>query len=280
MVLKFTAILWISACSEYDYYAPMECLTGNVSYDTAGAGKKLYVASVAMQCDRNAENNRLKLASFIERIASENPEVELIVFGEMTLGWYEDPDDQKAYQRDLAETIPGPTTDMISDLAVQYQVYITFGMVQLEGGKLFNAQPVIGPDGKILAVHHKTYLTPCDMEAGFEKGKELTVVDIKGIRTGIVICKDQENSNLTKSVFERGCELVIISFADDVVEDFFTYGSDLSRKYNAWLVSANRYGPEGEYFYRGEIRVSDPGGNHPVRKENGEQYLSYDIPFH
>ncbi|MFN8208459.1 MAG: carbon-nitrogen hydrolase family protein [Bacteroidales bacterium] len=273
-------LLLFTACSEYDYFAPMECLTGNVQYDTSGASIKINVASIAMQCDKLPEINILKMENFIEKIVTENPEVTLIVFGEMILGWYEDPDDQESYQKEIAETLPGPTTNRISKLASKYNVYITFGMNQLLDGNLYNAQPVIGPDGSILAIHHKTYLTPADEAAGFQKGNKLTVVNIRGVKTGIVICKDQENSKLTEEVVQNNCKLVIVSFADDIVEDFFTYGSDLSRKYNAWLVSSNRYGEEGEYFYKGEIRVSDPGGNHHIRKEDSEQYLYYSIPIH
>jgi predicted amidohydrolase len=274
------SLFMLGACTGYDYFAPMEALTGSVQYDTTGSSARLNVASVAMSCDRDPDRNRQKIKGFIGEIVTEHPEVDLIVFGEMILGWYDDPDMQREYQETLAEPIPGPTTDTISLLASEYGVYITFGMVESRGDSLFNAQPVIGPDGAVVGVHHKTYLTPCDREAGFTEGKELTVVPIKGITTGIVICKDQENSRLTEEVVRDDCDLVVISYADDVVEDFFTYASDLSRKYNAWIVSANRYGQEGEYFYRGEIRVSDPGGNHHVRKEDAEQYLYYSIPFH
>jgi predicted amidohydrolase len=279
-ILLCTTLILFTACDETDRYAPMEALTGNMKYDTTGASIRLHVASVAMQCDRLAENNILKMENFIEQIVTENPEVELIVFGELILGWYEDPDDQESYQRELAEAIPGPTTDRIAELAAKHQVHITFGMSQLLDGKLYNAQPVIGPDGSIVAIHHKTRLTPADLDAGFELGKELTVIDINGVTCGLIVCKDQENSYLTEEVVENNCKLVIISFADDVVEDFFGFGSSLSRKYSTWLVSSNRYGDEGEVFYKGEIRVSDPGGNHHIRKENSEQYLYYSIPIH
>ena len=276
----YLSIILLWSCSDYDYYAPMECLTGTVPYDTSGAVQRLNVASVAMQCDREGPANLAKMERFIEEIIDENPEVDLIFFGELTLGWYEDPDDQQAYQEALAEPVPGPTTLRIAELARRHEVYISFGMAELAEGKMFNAQPVIGPNGNILAIHHKTYLTPADKDAGFEAGEGLTVLEIKGIRTGIVVCKDQENSLLTESVVANNCDLVLLSFADDIVEDYFGYGSDLSRKYHAWLVSSNRYGQEGEVFYRGEIRVSDPGGNHPIRKENAEQYLYYSIPIH
>jgi predicted amidohydrolase len=271
-------VLLIYSCSEYDYYAPMECLTGTVHYDTTGANIHLNVASIAMQCDREPDVNLDKICHYVEQICEAHPEVDLIFFGEMILGWYEDPEDQREYQANLAETIPGPATDTLIKLAREYSVYLSFGMARKLDGKLYNAQPLIGPDGNVLAVHHKTYLTPADKEAGFLKGDELTVVDIKGIRTGIVICKDQENSRLTEQVVQNSCDLVLLSFADDIVEDYFGYGSDLSRKYNAWLLTSNRYGQEGPVFYRGEIRVSDPGGNHLIQKKDKEQYLFFSIP--
>ncbi len=278
-ILLSTILLLFNTC-ETDYYAPLDALTGNVEYDTTGASLRLNVASVAMQCDKLAENNILKMENFIEQIVTENSGVELIVFGELILGWYEDPNDQESYQKELAETIPGPTTDRISKLAAKHNIYITFGMGQLLNGKLYNAQPVIGPDGSILATHHKTRLTPADKDAGFEKGNKLTLFDINGVQTGLVVCKDQENSNLTEEAVRNNCKLVIISFADDIIENTFNPGISLSRKYNAWVVSSNRYGKEGKYFYKGEIRVSDPGGNYHIRKEDSEQYFYYSIPIH
>lgn len=278
-ILLSTVLLLYISC-ETDYYAPLDALTGYVEYDTTGTSIRLNVASVALQCDKLAENNIVKMENFIEQIVIENPGVEIIVFGELSLGWYEHPVDQKIYQKDLAETIPGPTTDRISEIAAKHGIYITFGMGQFLNGKLYNAQPVIGPDGTILAIHHKTRLTPADKDAGFEEGKNLSVFEINGVKTGLVICKDQENSNLTEEAFHNNCKLVIISFADDIIENTFNPGISLSRKYNAWVVSSNRYGEEGKYFYKGEIRVSDPGGNYHIRQKDKEQYIYYSIPFH
>ena len=281
-VLNYTISLLVSlllfACTGYDYYAPMECLTGTVYYDTTGADIHINVASVTMQCDMEKKANLDKICYHIELICDEHPEVDLIFFGELILGWYENPGNQKEYQSSIAETIPGPATDTIAELAKKFKVNISFGMVRELDGNLYNAQPFIGPDGEILAIHYKTYLTPSDKTAGFMKGNELTVVDLKGVRTGIIICKDQENSKLTEAVVKNNCGLVLLSFADDIVEDFFGYGSDLSRKYNAWLLTSNRFGQEGSVFYHGEIRVSDPGGNHHIQKKDGEQYLFYTIP--
>ena len=213
--------LLLSGCSTYDYYAPMEALTGSVRYDDRDPVATLNVASVAMECRKDDKaSNVATMVDFINRIAGDHPDVDLIVFGETTLGWYEVKGDQPGYQRRLSEPIPGPTTDQISELAVKYGTYITFGMVQIRDGGLYNAQPVIAPNGDVIAVHHKTMLTPSDEDAAYRKGNGLTVVDIKGVTTGVVICKDQENSLLTREVARSDCELVILSFADDVVEDF------------------------------------------------------------
>ena len=57
-------------------------------YNERCAAKRLKIASVAMSCDRQPDVNRARIAGTIEAIMQANPDVELIFFGEMTLGWY------------------------------------------------------------------------------------------------------------------------------------------------------------------------------------------------
>ena len=57
-------------------------------YDEAKATRRIKVASTAMACDRDAAKNRTKMATTIETIMQENPDVNLVIFGEMILGWY------------------------------------------------------------------------------------------------------------------------------------------------------------------------------------------------
>ena len=108
-----------------------------------------------MELDREPEKNRSKLVSVTSQIVSKHPEVELIVFGEASLGWFYSETSTEAYHQLIAEPIPGPNTSIVADLAITHHLYITFGMSELRGTEAFNAQVLVAPSGEILAVQRK-----------------------------------------------------------------------------------------------------------------------------
>ena len=59
-----------------------------------------------------------------------------------------------------AETVPGPATDHVVDLAREHDVYVLFGLPERdahEPGVLYNSVAVIGPEG-LLGTYHKVHL--------------------------------------------------------------------------------------------------------------------------
>lgn len=54
-------------------------------------------------------------------------------------------------------------------------------------GKPYNSALVIGPDGTMLGVHHKTRLTPLDAIA-YHPGQTMETFDLWGVKVGVVIC--------------------------------------------------------------------------------------------
>lgn len=127
-------------------------------YDDGQARKHLNVAAVCLQCSKDKAENLARIQQMIHKIMRERPETELIVFGETILGWYYNPDDLQNYQRSMAETIPGATSDCISALADRYNVNIVFGLGELNNGHLYNTQVLINADGNIEAIHRKYHL--------------------------------------------------------------------------------------------------------------------------
>lgn len=90
-----------------------------ILYNEKEATKQLKVATVAMQCDREPAVNRTKAAKTVEAIMQVHPDVELIVFGEMILGWY-DPGGMPEYHRHIAE--PVAVTDIIVKAPLPFHV--------------------------------------------------------------------------------------------------------------------------------------------------------------
>ncbi|MCP5061272.1 MAG: carbon-nitrogen hydrolase family protein [Ignavibacteriae bacterium] len=227
-------------------------------YDDSGAKKYLNVAIVALDCELERETNVSNMESMIDRIMSEKPETELIVFGETITGWYYNEDNPKEYQRNVAESIPGNTTNRMSNLADNYNIHIIFGISEIDETTLYNSQVVLNPEGEIIAVHRKNRLFLLDEESGFTAIRNSQVINIKGIRAGLMICADSDNLWLTKKYLEEKVDLVIKS--NSTMDDVYNFAIG-ARRFDAWVISANRSGKEGDSDYLGLIYIADPAGN-------------------
>src|SRR5512135_3329693 len=68
----------------------------------------------------------------------------------LNLGWT----DPSAAQE--AELIPdGESCRRLSALARQHAVYVCAGLIERNGGRVFNSAVLLGPDGRLLLHHHK-----------------------------------------------------------------------------------------------------------------------------
>jgi hypothetical protein len=96
---------------------------------------------------------------------------------------------------------------------VEQDLYISFGLSESSDGKiLYNAQVLINPTGEIQAVHRKRR-PKTEM---YSRGTvPVTVTDIKGVETGIVICSDAASPRTMWELMKNRLDLIILSLADD-----------------------------------------------------------------
>lgn len=280
LLLLVLAGLFTIRCGDSDTIVQslMDISGAPLEYDDSRATKHLNIAAVCLQCSPDKSENVANMQQMIHHIMREKPATELIVFGETILGWYYYPDDLQNYQRSIAETIPGPTTDSIAVLADQYNVHIVFGLGELNDGHLYNAQVLINGDGAIKAIHRKYHLIDEDKESGFEpypqSSDNVAVVTLNGIRTGMIICADVSSAWLTKQLIRQDVELILHSLAS--FEPEFKIDA-VARQFNAWVVFANRYGREKDTFYEGNCYISDPAGTIRVGGNGKQRYEYYRI---
>jgi predicted amidohydrolase len=148
-------------------------------------------------------------------------------------------------------------------------------MSESSDGKLHNAQVLIDPAGEIQAVHRKRRLK----EGTYNPGAvPVTITNIKGVNTGIVICYDAASPRTMWELMKNQLDLIILSLADDRDEGFFMAKCN-ARLYDAWIVTANRYGDEDGWFWNGHMVISDPLGELRVTAQDEEQYLVYELRF-
>lgn len=182
-------------------------------------------------------NNLEKLEVNIRKAVQEG--AELIVLQELHNSLYfcqiEDTD-----TFDLAETIPGPSTDRFGKLAKELGVVIVLSLFERRAPGLYhNTAVVMEKDGTIAgkyrkmhipddpAYYEKFYFTPGDL--GF------TPIDTSVGRLGVLVCWDQWYPEAARLMAMKGADMLIyptaIGYESTDVED------EKQRQRNAWIIS-------------------------------------------
>ncbi len=228
----------------------------------------LFVATVAMTPDVDPRISRDRIKEIIEETKRDHPEVRLILFGETILGWFYRNDETKAYHRSIAETVPGPTTEFISELAKTHDVYISFGLSEQADGKLYNAQLLISPTGEVIAKHRKFWIrnkvfTPGD--------RPLRTAMIDGAKVAILICADARSLKLMRAIRREKTDIVLASLADYATN--VRLNQIMGAFFDAWTIVANRFGEENSTMWHGLISITDPWARLCAHGMSKEQVL-------
>ena len=67
---------------------------------------------------------------------------------------------------DVAEPVPGPSTEYFGKLSRQHNMYIVPGLLERDGHLVYNVAVLIGPDGQIVGKYRKVCLPRGEIEGG------------------------------------------------------------------------------------------------------------------
>jgi len=98
------------------------------------------------------------------------------------------------------------------------------------------------------------------------------VVDIHGIRTGIIVCSDIQSRIVRKTLKKQQVALILGGLASPKDPNFFISGM-IAKLFDSWIVIANRYGKEDGYVYDGNMMISNPLGEIVQQSIEQEQIL-------
>lgn len=237
---------------------------------------KMRVAAVALPAESVKERCLANIESIAAEIKSNEPDTRLILFGESSLGLYFDKEKKRAYQEQAAETIPGAATGRLGNLARNLNIYLAAGLIEISSDTLFNSLVVLDPDGNLVARHRKQYLHEYDVLNGIEAGNDqATLCDIDGFRAGLSICADANKKTLIKACKNNRIDILLNSVASDI--PWLLKGTrywPLATKYDSWIISANRYGQEGEEHYSGYIFIADKRGAMHKKRSGSSGYIT------
>lgn len=146
-------------------------------------------------------DNRKMFEPFIAEAAKQKADI--VVLGE-TLTY---PGLGKKYH-EVAEPIPGPSTEFFGELAKKHNLYIVPGLLERDGHLVYNVAVLIGPDGKIAGKYRKVCLPRGEVEGGIAPGSDYPVFDTRFGKVGLMVCYDGFFPEVARELTNRGAEVI------------------------------------------------------------------------
>lgn len=221
----------------------------------------------------------------IERAAGQG--ADLVIFPELALSGYACGD---AFF-DVAEPVPGPSTEHLVATAKRHNVHIIWGMPERGlPGVLYNAAVLVGPAGHIGTWRKHTLPGHATDTAGpgafpdrrfFRLGTRSPVFDTPIGRIGMMVCYDIFFPEIARLLTLKGADLLVgISGSPSFERPIFEPLVQARAMENtAWVAYCNLAGREGETTYWGGSRLIAPGD--PQTKVPGSPIVAqaaYDEP--
>jgi N-carbamoylputrescine amidase len=247
--------------------------------------KRLKIGVLQQHNTADGTDNRTRLAAGIKALAEKG--AQLIVLQELhnTL-YFCQTEDVRNF--DLAETIPGPSTEFFGALAKQLNVVIVISLFEKRAVGLYhNAAVVLEKDGSIAgtyrkmhipddpAYYEKFYFTPGDL--GFQP------IQTSVGTLGVMVCWDQWYPEAARLMALAGAEILIyptaIGYSDEDDE------AEQQRQREAWttvqrghavanglpVVAVNRVGREDTINFWGSSFIAGPQGEILYRASEKEE---------
>jgi predicted amidohydrolase len=162
--------------------------------------------------DSNREDNLRRAVNWIQQGVRESG-IQIAVLPESCdIGWI------NPRAKELAESIPGPTSRRIAELARELKIHIVGTVTERDGEKVYDVAFLAGPSGDVLARHRKinilkwnkpkysgnVYYTPGRVE-------DIRVVETEFGKLGMHICADifMTNPDITRKLRDLGARIVI-----------------------------------------------------------------------
>lgn len=182
--------------------------------------------------------------------------------------------------QELAEPVPGPTTERLGEMAKRNNLYLLGGMIEKgDGGALYNALVMLSPKGELVAGYRKCHMFSVEKQF-FTPGDDGVVVDTEFGRVGLTICYDLVFPEYVRSLVLQGAKL-ILNGTDWITDDWQTgmgWSGEVASRMAATralengihLAMANRTGVEEGWRSLGHSCICAPSGALLARIQEGE----------
>ena len=248
---------------------------------------KVRVGLIQTTCSSNPIENQKKTIAKIREAA--NSGAQIICLQELYRSLYFCQQfDEKQF--DLAESIPGQTTQELSDLAAELDIVIIASLFEKRADGIYhNTAVVFDADGKNLGIYRKSHIPD---DPGFYEKYYFTPGDTgyKVFKTrygavGVLICWDQWYPEAARLTALKGAQILFYPTAigslpnedDDVKNEYMQAWETIQRSHavanGCYVASVNRVGTEDNITFWGESFVCGPFGKYLARAGDQEEII-------
>ena len=182
---------------------------------------------------------------------------------------------------DLAEQVPGPTTEQFCEAARRLGVVVVLNLYERCGAKAYDTSPIIDADGQLIGKTRMMHIT--DYEGFHEQGyytpgdSGAPVYDTAVGRLGVAICYDRHYPEYLRALALQGAEIVVVPQAGAVGEwpaGLFEAELQVASFQNGYFMAlANRVGSEEVLTFAGESFVTSPAGRVVAQAPGGQDAI-------
>ncbi|HZB91591.1 MAG TPA: nitrilase-related carbon-nitrogen hydrolase [Stellaceae bacterium] len=194
----------------------------------------------------------------------------------------------KTAYREIAEPIPGPTTERLAELARRYRMYITGSIYEAAGGVYHNTCALLGPDGGIVGRYRKTHLFDApdreDIKGGIRESDKVTAGDALPVfetelgPIGLSVCSDLRFPEVYRALALQGARVIVCAsaFLSPRYDHWEFFLRARAAENQVWVVASGQYGtePKSGIAFVGRSMVVDPWGTITATASDDETCLS------
>jgi len=241
----------------------------------------LKIALVQQSASHDHAANVERGVAAVRRAAAEG--ARLVAFAELAFERFHPQCKCAGNRLELAEPVPGPTTERFAALARELGVVVVLNLYELEAEHAYDSSPVLDADGRLLGVTRMLHIT--DYEGFHEQDyydpgdRGLPVYDTAVGKVGVAICYDRHYPEAMRALALGGAELVVVPQAGTVgewPEGLYEAELRVAAFQNGYFTAlVNRVGEEDALTFAGESFVCDPAGRVLARAGAGTEEILY-----
>ncbi|MBD3413811.1 MAG: carbon-nitrogen hydrolase family protein [Candidatus Aminicenantes bacterium] len=239
------------------------------------------IALIQQHCTQDVNDNQKRAIQSFKKAADKG--AKLISYAELGFSYFLPQKPSRPKDTEKAEPIPGPTTDLFTELSKEYKVVTVLNLYERMGDRTYDSSPVIDTDGSILGTTRMAHIM--DGMGFYEKGyydpgnTEQFVYHSSLGKVGVAICYDRHFPEYMRNLALNEAEIVIVPQAGAVgewAEGMFEAELRVAAFQNGYFVAlTNRVGKEDTLDFAGESFVVNPEGNIIAQAPSGKDHILY-----